>query len=204
MKADGRALIRQSRDGSICRPKRRDAGNNGGPTPYLPPRGSTCPHGGLSGSGGVYRLYPLSSDLGRLPGQSRPERLDPRRDVHRHRARDPAGLAAFPRGALGQHAAPDREGLVAPSPPVLLAPMAAFIGNRAGQSAFHRRDPLAARFHRRAPRRGPRDPALHRRPAGLPRPARHLLGPHRHRRLGRPHHLLVAAPGRIPPFSSTS
>ena len=43
----------------------------------------------------------------------------------------------------------------------------------------------SAGFDRHPARRGPRHLPLHDRPAGVPRPARHLLGPDRDRRLGR-------------------
>ena len=42
-----------------------------------------------------------------------------------------------------------------------------------------------SRFDRHPPRRGARHLPLHDRPSGVPRPARHLLGPDRDRRLGR-------------------
>ncbi len=89
--------------------------------------------------------------------------------------------------------------------PVLLAPMAALLGNRAsrtGLSVDH--DALAPRFDRGAPRREPRARALPRRPARLPRPARHLLGPARHRRLGRQASSSRCAPGPRPAPCSTS
>ena len=100
----------------------------------------------------------------------------------------------FPGGPLGQHpAARPRKGSSPPNPPVLLAPHGGLHQQPAGPvGPVDRRDPLAARFDRRPPRREPRDRALSRRPAGLPRPARHLLGPDRHGRLGRAHHLVPA------------
>ena len=100
----------------------------------------------------------------------------------------------FPRGALGQHLPAGRGRHRRPQPAgAACAAWPPFIGSRPAQSgSLGRRDPLAPRFDRRAPRREPRDRALSGRPAGLPRPARHLLGPHRHGRLGRPHHLVAA------------
>ena len=71
--------------------------------------------------------------------------------------------------------------------PTLLAPMAAILGGeRTGrmtitqQTMRHLLD-----FDRHAARRGPRHFPLHDRPFGVPRPARHVLGPDRNRRLGR-------------------
>ena len=93
-----------------------------GPTPY-PTADLPDPHGGLPGSGRVRRLHPLPADLGGLHGQSGPQRPDPRRDVHRHRAGDPAGRGAcFPRSAGSTPCGQAEEGIAAPNPPVLLAP----------------------------------------------------------------------------------
>ena len=80
-------------------------------------------------------------------------------------------------------------GLAVERPPVLLAPMAAILGDRVGRMAISSQtmrgmlDSIATRLDEA------RDiVALHDRPAGVPRPARHLLGPDRDRRLGRQGH----------------
>ena len=80
-------------------------------------------------------------------------------------------------------------GLAVERPPVLLAPMAAILGDRIGRMAISSQtDARHPRFDRHPARRGARHVALHDRPAGLPRPARHVLGPDRDRRLGRRRH----------------
>ena len=77
-------------------------------------------------------------------------------------------------------------GLAVERPPVLLAPMAAILGDRIGRMAISLdHDARHARFDRHPARRGARHLALHDRAADLPRPARHVLGPDRDRRLGR-------------------
>ncbi len=77
-------------------------------------------------------------------------------------------------------------GLAVARPPVLLAPMATILGDRAGRMAMSSADDArAARLDRNAPRRGARHLPLHDEPPRLPRPARYLLGPDRDRRLGR-------------------
>ena len=95
----------------------------------------------------------------------------------------------------------DEEDPAAQPQPVLLAPMAALISEPVGQRrAFGRHHALAARLRRRPPRRKPRDRALSRRPSRVPRPSRHVLGPHRDRRIGRADHRVAAhRPGRGSP-----
>ena len=119
-----------------------------------------------------------------LRHQSRPQRPDRRRAGRRHPAGLHAGRPAVSRSALGQFlprrlrrhrtgAAGADEGAARPL---------------VDDGAVDQLDAHHARFHRHPPRRKPRHLALSRRPAGLPRPARHLLGPARHDRLDRRHH----------------
>ena len=76
-------------------------------------------------------------------------------------------------------------GLAVERSPVLLAPMATILRDRVGRMAMSPQtmrgimDSIA-----NPPRRGARHLALHDRPAGVPRPARHLLGPDRDGHLG--------------------
>ena len=125
-----------------------------------------------------------------LPGQSRPERADHRRAPGRHRLCVPPGAAALSRDQLGQQFPHLRSRPRAwRRPPVLLAPMATMLKRPHRPSvAGHRRDALAARLGRLAPRRAARDHALSGRPAHLSRPARHVLGFARDGELGRRHH----------------
>ena len=77
-------------------------------------------------------------------------------------------------------------GIAVERPPVLLAPMAAILGDRIGRmsmSSQTMRD--HPRLDRHPARRGARNFPLHDRAADLPRPARHVLGPDRNRQLGR-------------------
>ena len=72
------------------------------------------------------------------------------------------------------------------APPRLVAPMAALLRDRPDIVALVHLDlALDSRFDRHPPRREPRDPSLPRRPARVPRTARHLLGPGHDRQLGR-------------------
>src|SRR5213080_1303384 len=66
-------------------------------------------------------------------------------------------------------------GLAVERPPVLLAPMAAILGDRIGRMDLIPGDARDSRFDRGAPRRGARPLALHDRAAHLSRPPRHLL-----------------------------
>ena len=80
-------------------------------------------------------------------------------------------------------------GLAVDRPPVLLAPMAAILGSRVGRMAMSVAiDARHSRLDRHAPRRGARYFPLHDRPARVPRPARHVLGPDRNREFGRRRH----------------
>ena len=118
--------------------------------------------------------------------QSRAQRPDHRRAAGRHPALLPPGAEAVSRDRLGQQLPARR------SRPCGRA--------RAGAARADGGDPARPRrphgdvladhaqpdgFDREPSRRGARHVALHDRPPGLPRPARHLLGPDRDRRLGR-------------------
>ncbi len=124
--------------------------------------------------------------MDRVPRQSGPERPDRRRSVHRHHPVVPAGDPSVSRSRLGQHIPPRRSRPRGRTP--------------AGAAGADGRDPRRSRrphgdlarrrcaaFSIRS-RRGSTRRATCRatdRPAGLSRPARHLLGPDRNRRLGR-------------------
>ena len=125
---------------------------------------------------------------------------DHRRAADRHRARVPAGVRLFREVRWVNDLGRPRRRVLPREPPVLLAPMAALLGNRPSRAGALDRDDCARILDSigDAPRREPRDRALPRRPAGLPRPARHLLGPDRHRRLGRPVIAVDAHRGRTP------
>ena len=72
------------------------------------------------------------------------------------------------------------------APPRLVAPMATLLARPPRhRRALHLDLALDPQFDPDASRREPRDGPLPRRPARLPRPARHLLGPRHDRRLGR-------------------
>ena len=93
-----------------------------------------------------------------------------------------------------------RETNLEQTPPRLIAPMATLLRDRADSvRALHLDLALDPRFDRDAPRREPRHPALPRRAARLPRPARHVLGPRHHGQLGRRHHPVALASARATP-----
>ncbi len=80
-------------------------------------------------------------------------------------------------------------GLAIERPPVLLAPMASILGDRMGRMAISSTTMRGILdFDRHPPRRSARHLPLYDGSAGLPRPARHVLGPDRHGRLGRQRH----------------
>ena len=80
--------------------------------------------------------------------------------------------------------------------PVLLAPMRALIGKHHADRDLDHRAALDPRFDRHPARRIARHLALSHRPARLPRPARHLLGPARHDRLDQHRHPVARCRGR--------
>ena len=132
------------------------------------------------------RRRPVPADSRRLHGQSGPERADPRRAVDRHPAVVPAGDPAVPRSRLGQQLPARRSRHRGRTP----AGPAGADGGAARRPArphgdLDPDDARHPRFDRDPARRGARPVALHDRPADLPRPARHLLGPDRDRRFGR-------------------
>ena len=99
----------------------------------------------------------------------------------------------FPRDPLGQHfPASRRRRAAAQSADPAGAHVVLHQRPHAAIDPVGGGNPLAARFHRRAPGREPGDRSLPRRIAGLPRFARHLLGPDRYCRIGRAHHLFAA------------
>ncbi len=127
------------------------------------------------------------------PGPQLPDLL---RAGRRHLLRLLPGAAALSRDPLGQrlpHRRPGARHLASPG--------------AAGADGDHAARPhrlavavgdlhaLDHGFDRLAPGRGARHRTLSRRPARLPRPARHLLGPARHHLLGRPDHQLHRHPG---------
>ena len=123
----------------------------------------------------------------RVLRQSGPQRADRRGAADRHHPVVPPGDPALSGGRLGQqfpHRRSRARGRAA-------ADAAGADGGDPGRRAHRADDDLAADhaasagFDRDAARRGARHLPLHDRPAGVPRPARHLLGPDRDRRLGR-------------------
>ena len=132
-------------------------------------------------------VVPLQADHGRVLRQSRPQRPDRRGAADRHRPVVSAGDPALSRGLLGQQF-PDRRSRPGA---VDTADAAGADGGDPGRRAYRADVDLAADhaasagFDRHPAGRGPRHFALHDRPAGVSRPARHLLGPDRDRRLGR-------------------
>ena len=77
-------------------------------------------------------------------------------------------------------------GLAISHQPVLLAPMATMLRDRTGALSLSTTShALDHGFDRLAPRRSARHRPLPGRPAGVPRPARHLLGPARDHPVGR-------------------
>ena len=109
----------------------------------------------------------------------------------------PAGAAALSRDPLGQrlpHRRPGPRHLAPPGP-------AGADGDHAARP--HRLAVAVGHLHaldhgldRLAARRGARHRPLSGRPAGVPRPARHLLGPARHHPVGRQGHQLARHQGR--------
>ena len=92
-------------------------------------------------------------------------------------------------------------GLAISHRPVLLAPMATMLRDRTGSLSLSATSMRSIMDSIGAPaRRGARHRPLPGRPAGVPRPARHLLGPARHHPVGRQDHQLPRQPG--PPTAS--
>ena len=80
-------------------------------------------------------------------------------------------------------------GITVDTTPTLLAPMATMLRDRTGHLSLATGAMRSLlELGRLPPRRAARDHALSRRPARVPRPARHLLGPASDRDLGRHHH----------------
>ena len=131
----------------------------------------------------------------RLHHQSRPQRAHPGGAGGRHPARLQPGRQAVSRGPLGQ-LLPRRQSEA--TEPVLLAPMKALLSRSSAVALSTLLDAHHAGFDRHPPRREPRHLALPDRPFGVPRPARHVLGPARHDRLDRRDH-----PGRSTPARAT-
>ena len=148
------------------------------------------PHGRVPGARRVPRLHPLPDDLGGLHGQSGPQRPHPRRAADRHRAGVRQVVAAVPARCAGSTTSAQDETLLPGDAPVPARPDggADRQPREPGRAVGRRRPRSLLDSHRGAPRREPRARALPRRPARLPRPARHLLGPDRDGRLGRARH----------------
>ena len=109
----------------------------------------------------------------------------------------PAGAAALSRDPLGQRLSHRRSG------PRHLAPPGPAVADGHHAARPHRLAVAVGHLHaldhgfdRRAARRGARHRPLSGRPAGVPRPARHLLGPARHHPVGRQDHQRPRHPGR--------
>ena len=135
---------------------------------------------------GLLGVHSLQADPRGLPRQSRPQRPDPRRAGDRHPAVLPPGDPAVPRSRMGERV-PARRSRHRGRPPA--GPAGADGGDPARAHRPHgdvdADDARHSRLDRQPPRRSARPVALPHRPADLSRPARHLLGPDRNRRLGR-------------------
>jgi hypothetical protein len=136
--------------------------------------------------------YLLHHDLLRgVPEHADPEQRDRRGPGDRHLLRHAPGHFAMAGSALAATLPGARAGCTNARRPVD-RPSGAdgrYAGRAAGQfPPVADGDPRAARRHRLAPRRAPRTQPLHDRPADLPRPARHFLGPARDDRRRRRRH----------------
>ena len=114
-----------------------------------------------------------------------------------HPLRLPAGVAALSRDPLGQRLPHRRSG------PRHLAPPGPAVADGHHAARPHRLAVAVGHLHaldhgfdRLQARRGARHRPLSGRPAGVPRPARHLLGPARHHPVGRQDDQRARHPGR--------
>ena len=152
-------------------------------------------HVRVPGAGRPARRRAAAPALGRhaeQPGAQFPHLL---RAAGRRPLRLPAGLAPLPRDPLGQrlpHRRPWARHLAPPG-------AAGADGHHAARP--HRLAVAVGHLHaldhgldRLAARRGARHRPLPGRPAGVPRPARHLLGPARHHPVGRQDDRLARSP----------